>query len=74
MNSISTHSVGGVWLVPSLMTIIIFTIFTIFMNFNRDILPPVCELAASEAIEAEPQSLGSSGRTEERLRAGPGII
>ena len=73
MNPNSTHTVGGVWLaVPSLMTIMI---FMICLNFNRDnILPPVCELAATEAIEAEPQSLGSSGRSEERRGAGPHII
>ena len=59
------------WYVLSFMTIII---FMIFMNFNRDILPPGCELAATEATEAEPQSLGSSGRSEERRGAGPDVI
>ena len=31
-------------------------------------MPPVCELAATEATEAEAQSVGSPGR------AGPGVI
>ena len=52
----SKHRESG-WLVLSFMANII---FMIFMNFNRDLVPPDSELAASEATEAEPQSLGSS--------------
>ena len=60
-----TEEVSG-WYVLSFMTIIL---FMIFMNFNWDILPPGCELAATEATEAEPQSLGSSGRERGEARS-----
>ena len=54
------------WLVLLFMADII---FLIFMNFNRDLVPPDSELAASEATE--PGSI--SGHLRLRERQSPGL-
>ena len=57
----------------AIQSFIVIIISMIFINFNRDLLPPVFKLAASEATQAEAPSLGSSsgGRGRE---PGPGNI